>query len=350
MKIFLAEKYMQQSLELAKKGAGNVSPNPMVGCVIVHQGKVIGEGYHEKYGENHAEVNAINSVADEELLKESVLYVTLEPCAHYGLTPPCSNLIIEKKIPKVVVGTIDPFDKVAGKGIERMKNAGIDVTIGMLENQCREINKRFFTYHEKKRPYIFLKWAQTSDGFIDMDRSAEQFGQPNWITGKDALQRVHQMRAKEDAIMVGTTTALKDNPSLTVRHVEGKNPIRIVLDNQLRLPQNLNLFDGSVPTLVFNSIKNEIVGNTHFIRINFVKAVPTQIINELYLRKIQSVIIEGGKQLIESFIEAELWDEAFVFVGEKKFYSGVKAPQPPEQLHEIEIFGNDELYIYKNLD
>lgn len=349
MKLFLAEKYMQQSIELAKRGAGYVSPNPMVGCVIVHQGEVIGEGYHEKYGENHAEVNAINSIANQELLKESVLYVTLEPCAHFGLTPPCSTLIIEKQIPKVVVGTIDPFAEVAGKGIERMKNAGIEVVVGMLENECREINKRFFTFHEKKRPYIFLKWAQTSDGFIDMDRNAEQFGHPNWITGKEALQRVHQMRAKEDAIMVGTTTALKDNPKLTVRHVDGKNSIRIVLDNQLRLPQSLHLFDGSVPTLVFNSIINETDGNTHFIRIKFEKAVPEQIINELYLRKIQSVIIEGGKQLIESFMDAELWDEAFVFVGQKKFHSGVEAPQTPEQLHQIEIFGNDELYIYKNL-
>ncbi len=179
---------MQRCLELAKKGAGQVSPNPMVGCVIVHQGQIIGEGYHEKHGGNHAEVNAINAVADHELLKDSMLYVTLEPCAHQGLTPPCSNLIIEKQIPKVLVGTIDPFTEVAGKGIERMKNAGIDVHVGLLEKECREINKRFFTFHEKRRPYIFLKWAQTADGFIDMNREDEHYGQPTWITGELALK------------------------------------------------------------------------------------------------------------------------------------------------------------------
>ena len=257
---------MNRCLELAKKGAGFVSPNPMVGCVIVYKGEIIGEGYHEKHGENHAEVNAINAVTKDEFFKESILFVSLEPCAHYGLTPPCSDLIIEKKIPKVVVGTTDPYAEVAGKGIERMKNAGIDVLVGMLENECREINKRFFTFHEKKRPYIFLKWAQTSDGFIDMDRNNEQYGQPTWITGELALKRVHQMRAEEDAIMVGTKTALKDNPSLTVRHVTGKNPVRIVLDNHLRLPENLRIFDQTAPTIIFNSQKNEVFENLNFIR------------------------------------------------------------------------------------
>ncbi len=339
---------MHRCLELAKLGAGNVSPNPMVGCVIVHQGEIIGEGYHKKYGEAHAEVNAINSVTNQELLKDSVLYVTLEPCAHYGITPPCSNLIIEKQIPKVVVGTVDPFFEVAGKGIERMKNAGIDVQVGMLEKECREINRRFFTFHEKKRPYIFLKWAQTTDGFIDIDRSADQYGQPVWITGEMALKRVHQMRAKEDAIMVGTKTAIKDNPTLTVRYVPGRNPIRVVLDNQLRLAKNLNIFNALAPTLIFNSLKNEKVGNLTFIKINFDEEVPLQIMNELYQQNIQSVIIEGGKQLLDSFIDANLWDEAFVFVGDKKFLSGIAAPQSPEQLVHFEKLGKDELYIYRN--
>ena len=339
---------MHRCLELAKKGMGNVSPNPMVGCVIVYKGEIIGEGFHKKYGESHAEVNAINSVGDQERLKESVLYVTLEPCAHYGLTPPCSNLIIEKQIPKVVVGTVDPFSEVAGKGIERMRNAGVDVQVGMLENECREINKRFFTFHEKKRPYIFLKWAQTSDGFIDINRDSGQFGKPTWITGEQALQRVHQMRAEEDAIMVGTQTALKDNPSLTVRYVTGKNPARIVLDNRLRLPQTLKIFDNSAPTLIFNSLKDEAVGNLKFIRINFEKEVPQQIIKELYQMNIQSVIVEGGKQLLDSFIATNLWDEAYVFVGDKTFHSGIPAPSTPEKLVHFEILGKDELYIYRN--
>ena len=340
---------MHRCLELAKEGAGKVSPNPMVGCVIVHRGVIIGEGYHEKYGEAHAEMNAINSVGNQELLKNSELYVTLEPCAHYGLTPPCSNLIIEKQIPKVLVGTIDPFAEVAGKGIERMRKAGIDVQVGILENECREINKRFFTFHEKKRPYIFLKWAQTNDGFIDIDRSSEQYGQPFWITGGEGLKRVHQMRAEEDAIMVGTETALKDNPSLTVRHVNGKNPIRIVLDNQLRLPKSLNLFDYSTPTFVFNSLKNQSDRNLTFIQIDFNENVPYKIMDELYRQNIQSVIIEGGKQLLESYLKIGLWDEAFVFVGDKEFHSGIAAPQSPEQLAHFEMLGKDELYIYRNL-
>ena len=340
---------MQRCLELARKGAGNVSPNPMVGCVIVHKREIIGEGYHEKHGGNHAEVNAINAITDQELLKDSVLYVTLEPCAHYGLTPPCTNLIIEKKIPKVVVGTVDPFDEVAGKGIERMKNAGIEVQVGLLEKECREINRRFFTFHEKKRPYIFLKWAQTADGFIDMDRNDEQYGQPTWITGEQALKRVHQMRAEEDAIMVGTKTALKDNPGLTVRLIEGKNPTRIVLDNTLRLPNDLKIFDKSAPTIVFNSIKNEKSGNLNYIKIDFQKKVPQQIVDELFKLNLQSVIIEGGKQLIDSFLEIDLWDEVYVFVGNKEFHSGIEAPEPPTRLYHFEKFGSDELYVFRNI-
>ncbi|MEZ5106504.1 MAG: bifunctional diaminohydroxyphosphoribosylaminopyrimidine deaminase/5-amino-6-(5-phosphoribosylamino)uracil reductase RibD [Draconibacterium sp.] len=342
------EKYMLRCLELAEKGAGNVSPNPMVGCVIVHRGEIIGEGFHEKHGEAHAEVNAINSVVNQELLKESTLYVTLEPCAHWGLTPPCSNLIIEKQIPKVIIGTVDPFEQVAGKGIEKMQKAGIDVQVGMMEKECREINKRFFTFQEKKRPYIFLKWAQTSDGFIDIKRTVENYGEPTWITGEKALLQVHEMRAKEDAILVGTNTALKDNPSLTVRHCKGKNPLRIVLDNQLRLPHNLNLFDNSTATLVFNSVKNDWQNNTEFVKIDFAEKVVEQIIEKLYERKIQSLIVEGGKQLLESFMKAGIWDEAHVYIGPKLFGNGIEAPQTPEQLVDYKKMGDDELYIYKN--
>ena len=342
------EKYINRCIELAKMGAGNVAPNPMVGCVIVCNGEIIGEGYHEKYGEPHAEVNAINSVANPALLKESTLFVTLEPCAHFGLTPPCSDLIVEKQIPKVVIGTIDPFAEVAGKGVEKMRKAGIDVEVGFLETECRELNKRFFTFHEKKRPYIILKWAQTLDGFIDIDRSEKEFGEPTWITGNKALLRVHKMRAEEDAIMVGTKTAEKDNPTLTVRHCPGQNPVRIVLDNNLRLAENLNLFDGAAKTIIFNSIKNEENENVLFVKIDFDTEIVPQILDELYNHKILSVIIEGGKQLLESFINAKLWDEAHQFIGNKHFYSGIKAPEISGKIVTTENLDSDKLVVYKN--
>lgn len=342
------EKYMNRCLDLARLGLGNVSPNPMVGCVIVYNDTVIGEGFHQKYGEVHAEVNAINAVKNNDLLQKSTLYVSLEPCAHYGLTPPCSDLIIEKKIPNVIIGTIDSFAKVAGKGIAKMEKAGINVQVGVLQNECRDINKRFFTFFEKKRPYIVLKWAETIDGFIDFDRAHTEYGEPSWITGEKALLRVHQMRATEDAILVGTNTALKDNPSLTVRHCEGTNPIRLVIDNKLRLPKNLHLFDKNVKTLVFNSIKDEENGNMEFIKINFDKNIIPQVLKTLYIKRIQSVIIEGGKQLLDSFIQQNLWDEVFRFVGNSKFNSGIKAPVVSRPVFESEEFDSDKLHIYKN--
>lgn len=342
------EKYMNRCLELARLGAGNVSPNPLVGCVIVHNNCIIGEGYHEKYGEAHAEVNAVKSVKNPELLKESTLYVSLEPCAHFGLTPPCSDLIIEKKIPSVVIGTIDSFAKVAGKGIERMKKAGINVQVGVLEKECREINRRFFTFHEKKRPFIILKWAETNDGFIDFDRTSNQFGQPVWITGEKSLLRVHQMRAVEDAILVGTNTAIKDNPSLTVRYCEGRNPVRLVTDNHLRLPENLKLFDGSVKTIVFNSVKNLESGNIEYVKIDFSKNIIPQMLKTLYQQNIQSLIVEGGKQLLESFIDANFWDEAYRFIGNKIFTSGIKAPSISGTIIQTEVTGDDQLIIYQN--
>jgi diaminohydroxyphosphoribosylaminopyrimidine deaminase / 5-amino-6-(5-phosphoribosylamino)uracil reductase len=340
---------MNRCLELARMGAGNVSPNPMVGCVIVHNDLIIGEGFHERYGEAHAEVHAVNNVGNQDLLKQSTLYVSLEPCAHFGLTPPCSDLIVEKKIPNVVIGTIDSFAKVAGKGIEKMIKSGIDVQLGILEKECRDINKRFFTFHEKKRPYIFLKWAETTDGFIDFDRTKNEFGEPSWITGEKALTRVHQMRAVEDAILVGTNTALKDNPSLTVRHCEGRNPVRVVLDNHLRLPKNLNLFDGTVKTIVFNSLKNEVTGNIEFVKIDFGKKMIHQILKNLYQQNIQSLIVEGGKQLLESFIQENVWDEAYRFVGNKLFVNGINAPNISSGIIHLEKFDSDQLFIYKNI-
>lgn len=342
------EKYILRCIELAKKGAGSVSPNPMVGCVIVYKQNIIGEGYHEKYGEAHAEVNAINSVKNKRLLEKSTLYVSLEPCAHTGLTPPCSDLIVQHKIPKVVIGTIDPFTKVAGKGIKKMESAGIKVKVGVQEKECRSLNKRFFTFHEKKRPYVFLKWAQTEDGFIDMEREQESFGEPTWITGQKALTRVHEMRAVEDAILVGTNTAEKDNPSLTVRLCKGNNPVRMVIDKNLQLPDNLNLFDGSVKTLVFNQIKNETRGQTEYVRITFSDHNLNAILDEMHHRKILSLIVEGGQKLLQNFIDSELWDEAHIYKGKKIFKSGIRAPNIAGEIISKEIIENDELLILRN--
>jgi diaminohydroxyphosphoribosylaminopyrimidine deaminase/5-amino-6-(5-phosphoribosylamino)uracil reductase len=342
------EKYMMRCLALARLGAGSVAPNPMVGCVIVCRGKIIGEGFHQKYGEAHAEVNAVNAVANAELLKESTLYVSLEPCAHHGLTPPCSDLIVEKQIPQVVIGTVDPFSEVAGKGIEKLRRAGVDVEVGMLEEECRELNKRFFTFHEKKRPYIILKWAQTPDGFIDMVRSRKDFGEPTWITGDLALRLVHKFRSEEGAILVGTNTAEKDNPSLTVRHWAGNNPLRAVTDKNLRLPENLKLFDGSVKTLVFNSVRQDETEAVERVKVSFGENSISQILNELHRRKVLSVIVEGGKQLLESFICAGLWDEVHVFTGAKFFHSGIRAPEFTGLLTASEQLDADWLNVFRN--
>jgi diaminohydroxyphosphoribosylaminopyrimidine deaminase/5-amino-6-(5-phosphoribosylamino)uracil reductase len=344
------KKYMARALEIARLGIGGVSPNPMVGCVIVYDGKIIGEGFHQKYGEAHAEVNAVNSVKKQELLRKSTLYVTLEPCAHHGLTPPCSDLIIEKQIPNVVVGTVDPFARVAGKGIEKLKKAGVDVDVGLMEQECRELNKRFFTFHEKKRPFVILKWAQTQDGFIDLERSAENYGKPTWITGGLALRLVHKIRSEEGAILVGRKTAEKDNPSLTVRHWHGKNPLRTVIDKRLQLPEKLALFDQSEKTLVFNTIKNAGAGNVVYVKLPPQGNTVQQILSRLYSLDILSLIVEGGCQLLEGFIAANLWDEAHVFTGRKFFTKGIKAPQPQGKLIYTEQLDNDLLFVFKNQD
>lgn len=319
------EKYMERCLELAALGLGSVAPNPMVGSVIVHEGKIIGEGYHQQCGQAHAEVNAIASVKNKELLSESTLYVTLEPCAHFGKTPPCSDLIVESQIPRVVVGTVDPFAKVAGKGIEKMQRAGINVEVGVLEERCREINRRFFTFHEKKRPYIILKWAQTADGFIDRERNTENDG-PAWITNELARRQVHKQRSEESAILIGTNTALFDNPSLTVREWTGSQPLRMVLDRQGRLSADLHIFDGKSPSLIFTASEIPPLPNVEIVHIDF-NSDPLQLIMRwLYEKEIQSVIVEGGTKLLSSLIEIGLWDEAHVFSGNQFFGTGVKAP------------------------
>lgn len=343
------EIYLKRCIELAKMGIRNAAPNPMVGSVIVCEGKVIGEGYHQKCGEAHAEVNAVNSVKDKSLLKKSTIYVSLEPCAHYGKTPPCAELIVKHQIPRVVIGIQDPFAKVAGKGIQILKDGGCEVTVGVLEQECRELNRRFFTFHEQKRPYIILKWAQTLDGFIDIDREKADFGQPTWITNDLAKMVVHKWRTEEQGIMVGTKTAAKDNPHLNVREWTGNNPTRIVLDENLDLPESLNLFNGEIPTLVFTQRQAENRTNIEYISIDFKTNIISQILKELHDREIQSVIVEGGEQVLTSFINQNLWDEARVFIGNKFFYDGVKAPKLKAKLVTEDTLGDSKLFVYRNL-
>ena len=334
---------MNRCLELASKGLENVSPNPMVGSVIVYENKIIGEGYHMKYGKEHAEVNAIASVKDKSLLKDSTLYVNLEPCAHFGKTPPCSNLIIEHKIPKVVIGCVDTFSDVNGKGIMKMEKAGIKVSIGVLEKESRELNKRFFNFHEKKRPYIILKWAESNDGFIAPKDQAAPF----WMTSSDSKKLVHQFRAEEDAILVGRITAEKDNPSLTVREVTGKNPTRIVIDKDLKLTKKLNLFNNQAKTIIFNSIKTEGIDSNYYIKIDFNNLIEN-ILQELYKQNIQSLIIEGGAKTLQSFIDKKLWEEARIFTANRTLVEGVKAPTLDGKIIFETKIDEDQLEIIKN--
>jgi diaminohydroxyphosphoribosylaminopyrimidine deaminase / 5-amino-6-(5-phosphoribosylamino)uracil reductase len=340
------EIFMQRCIELAKTGLGNVAPNPMVGSVIVYESKIIGEGYHQKFGEAHAEVNAINSVKDKSLLKRSTLFVSLEPCSHYGKTPPCSDLIIKHKIPKVVIGCMDTFSEVSGKGIKKLTEAGLDVTIGILEKECRKLNERFFTYHEKKRPYIILKWAQSLDGFIG-DELKHGFSQLK-ISSELSHTLVHKWRTEEQAILIGTNTALRDNPQLNVRYWKGKNPLRAVIDKELKLPENLNLFDKSISTIIFNNVKNEITENIEYCKIDFSRNIISQILQELFDKEILSVIVEGGMHLLNSFIHENLWDEARVFFAPMVLSKGIKAPILKGDLkYQSEVAG-DKLFIFKN--
>jgi len=341
--------YMRRCLELAELGIGHVSPNPMVGAVIVHDDRVIGEGYHQQYGHAHAEVNAVSQVIGKfdnyaELLKRSIIYVSLEPCAHYGKTPPCADLIIKHQIRKVVIGCRDPFDMVNGKGIEKLQSAGVDVILGVLEAECKWLNRRFFTRVKKHRPYIILKWAQTTDGFF-----APADGSQFWITGHESKKLVHKWRGEEDAILVGTNTAAIDNPQLNVRYGNGKPPKRVVIDRNLKLNHNLNIFDQSVETLIFNAVETKIEGKNKYIALeDFDRYVPQYILYQLYLQDIQSVIIEGGAYTLNSFIEAGLWDEARIFTGEAILNSGIKAPAISGNITEEFLSGTDNLHILVN--
>ncbi|PKD20250.1 riboflavin biosynthesis protein RibD [Salegentibacter salinarum] len=343
------EKYIKRCNELAKNGLGSTYPNPLVGSVIVHKDKIIGEGWHQKAGAPHAEVNAVNSVKDKSLLKKSTIYVSLEPCSHFGKTPPCSDLIIAKGIKKVVIGCVDPFAEVAGRGIKKLMEAGCEVQVGLLEKECQKLNKRFFTFHQKKRPYIILKWAQTADGFIAPEIQEKR--EPVWITNQYSKQLVHKWRSEEQAILVGTHTAIADNPQLNTRLWEGKNPVRVVIDKGLKIPKESALLDGSIKTIVLTekepqkAPENE---NLVFEKLDFQQNLPEQICEVLYRNNLQSVIIEGGAKTLQSFIDAKLWDEARVFTGIAEFHKGIKAPEFSGKMVSQTSLERDNLKIYRN--
>lgn len=340
---------MQRCLDLARLGSGNVSPNPMVGSVIVCEQKIIGEGYHRAYGDAHAEVNAINQVFENhenarDLLKRSIIYVNLEPCSHFGKTPPCADLIISHEIPRAVIGCRDPFEQINGKGIERLKNAGIDILESIMTEECIDINKRFFTRIQKQRPYIILKWAQTKDGFF-----ASSDGSQKWISSQQAKQLVHRWRTEEDAVLVGKNTVLADNPRLNSREWSGRDPIRIVIDRRLELPNNLHVFDQSQDTIIFNEQKTDLVDRIKYLELeDFDNLLPQLIAYQLYLMDVQSLIVEGGAQTLSLFINAGLWDEARVFTSTDNWNAGITAPKIIGKSGEVESIGTDLLNIWFN--
>ena len=318
------EKYMRRCLQLAANGLCRTAPNPMVGGVLVCDGKIVGEGYHARCGQAHAEVNAIRSVKDPSWLKRATLYVSLEPCSHYGKTPPCADLIIEKGIPRIVVGCQDPFAKVAGRGIQKLRDAGREVVVGVLEQECRALIRRFITFHTRKRPYITLKWAESADGYMDVKRDG---GTPVRLSSDLTAMLVHKKRAEHSAILVGTGTALLDNPSLTVREWYGPSPVRVVIDRRGVLPGTLHLFDGLVPTLVFTEEEKEGKNNVEYVKADFNRPLLPQLLAALHDRNLQSLLVEGGSDTLRSFLEAGLWDEAFVEESSLRLGDGVAAPQ-----------------------
>ncbi len=324
MDVTVDEKYMSRCIQLAKLGAGNVAPNPMVGAVLVYENKVIGEGYHQQFGEAHAEVNCIRNVNEKNKssIEKSTMYVSLEPCAHHGKTPPCADLILKNKIKKVIIGCQDIYKEVAGKGIEKLRNAGVEVITGVLENECKELNKRFFTFHQKERPFLILKWAQSANGKIG---SADN---ERILISNDYTNRiVHKWRSEEAAILVGTNTVLKDNPSLTTRLWKGKNPVRIIIDKELKLPASLKIFNDEAKTVIFNLSKDSTEKNIHFIKVqnkNFLK----EMLHSLFENSIQSLLVEGGAITLQSFIDAGLWDEARIITNEELVLeNGISTPE-----------------------
>lgn len=342
----IEELYMCRCLALAKLGRQEAAPNPMVGAVLVHEDRIIGEGFHQKYGQAHAEVNCINAVdqKDVHLISQSILYVSLEPCAHYGKTPPCVDLILYKKITKVVIGCADPFAEVAGKGIEKLRSAGTHVITGVLENECMELNKRFFTFHTLRRPYIILKWAQSIDNKIA--KNNRQLA----ISNQYSNRIVHKWRSEEMSILVGTNTASLDDPHLTTRLWPGKNPVRLVIDMDLKLPSSLKLFDDQCRTIIFNGVRHEENGNRFYFRLKEGENLIGQIIEALYNLQIQSVLIEGGAKLLQSFIDEGLWDEARIITNEQMIIGeGVLAPVLQHyKLHTSENVFSDNIQVFKN--
>ncbi|HOE04832.1 MAG TPA: bifunctional diaminohydroxyphosphoribosylaminopyrimidine deaminase/5-amino-6-(5-phosphoribosylamino)uracil reductase RibD [Bacteroidales bacterium] len=339
------EKYMLRCLQLAGQGRGHVSPNPLVGCVVVHNGVIIGEGYHRKYGGPHAEVNALMSVANSALLPESTLYVNLEPCSHFGKTPPCADLIISYAVKRVVVSASDLNPLVAGRGIKKLQDAGIEVIQGILKQESLNLNARFYTFHQQRRPYVILKWAQSADGFIDKLRQPDDGQKPQWITNDYCRRLVHKWRTEEDAFLVGTHTAILDNPQLTARLWYGRQPLRVAIDYNASLPATLHIFDKTAPSLLFcNTMRSD--AEVEIIDLD--NHVAAQICERLYARGIQSLVVEGGRRTLDLFIEAGLWDEARIFTGPASFGAGVHAPE----LHQIpvseSVYGNTLLSMYKN--
>ncbi len=339
---------MHRCIQLARLGEGSVVPNPMVGAVLVYNDLIIGEGYHRQYGQAHAEVNCINSVTEENkhLIEKSTLYVSLEPCAHFGKTPPCADLIVEKKIPKVVIACSDSYQQVDGKGIQKLKTAGIKVVTPVLEKEALELNKRFFTYHTQHRPYIILKWAQTANGKIANSDYSRLF-----ISNEITNREVHKWRSREASVLTGTNTALKDDPSLTTRLWPGSNPLRLVIDRELKLPPSLHLFDGTVKTIVFNSIKQEDNGQVFFYKISKGISFIAQLLEALFQLKIQSVLVEGGTKLLQSFIDENYWDEARIITNtEMEIPDGIPAPvlSNAEKVCSQKIL-SDTIHYYKHL-
>ena len=335
-------------MQIAKNGIGTTRPNPSVGAVIVYQNKIIGEGFTSPHGENHAEVNAINAVENKSLLKEATIFVTLEPCSHFGNTPPCADLIVKHQLKQVVIGCLDSNSLVAGKGVSHLENAGINVIVGVLETECRMHHKRFFKVQENKRPYIILKWAETNDGFVAPITKNEI--KPIFISNTYSQQLVHKLRSAEHAILVGTKTVLADNPKLNIRSWSGENPIRVVLDNTLRIPKNSNILDGSAKTIVIAASRDKNIvssNNLIFEEIDFSKNIAKQVCEVLSKYQIQSLIVEGGTQTLQTFIDEKLWDEAMVFVGNTSFVKGVRSPIITKEFKE-EFIESDVLKRYTN--
>ncbi len=337
------ERYMRRALELAMLGSGHVSSNPMVGCVVVKDNQIIGEGYHEKFGQPHAEVRAIQSVADKSVLEGSTLYVNLEPCSHYGKTPPCSHLIVEYKIARVVFANIDPNPLVAGAGFEYLMSNGIEVIQGVLEEEGRELNRRFFTYIENKRPYIILKWAETADGFI-----AKENFDSKWISNDLSRKLVHKWRTEEDVVLIGTNTALYDNPRLNVRDWTGRNPVRAFIDKQLQVPVGAHLLDGSQETICYNHQEQDVRNLVEYVKVDPLDDMIDAIVGDMYIRKHLSILVEGGTQLLKTFLKKGLWDEIRIFRSPNEFGAGIESPIVRAKAFTQEMILDDTLIVYRN--